>query len=55
MGDRYTKVVILCLTCLDEGDENFGDLIDDEINSDGVLMGVRFIKQVFLELENILT
>jgi hypothetical protein len=45
MGSRYARVVETCLTCLDEGNELFGDeaLFQDE---DGVLVAVRYIEQV---------
>jgi hypothetical protein len=52
MGDKYTSVVITCLTCLDPGNEDFGD--DEEMrDDDGVLVGVRFIEKVLLKLDEI--
>lgn len=52
MGDKYTSVVITCLTCLDDGNEDFGD--DKEMqDEDGVLVGVRFIEKVLLRLNEI--
>ncbi|KAK3985912.1 Serine/threonine-protein kinase-transforming protein Rmil [Cladorrhinum sp. PSN332] len=52
MGDRYTAVVVTCLTCLDPGNEDFGDpeYMRDE---DGILIGVRFIEKVLVQLGNI--
>jgi hypothetical protein len=45
MGDKYTEIVITCLTCLDGSDATFGD--DSEFkDADGVLIGVRFIEKV---------
>lgn len=52
MGDKYTAVVLSCLACLDEGNEDFGS--DGEMrDDDGVLIGVRFIEKVLLKLGNI--
>ncbi|KAF3018806.1 hypothetical protein E8E14_003445 [Neopestalotiopsis sp. 37M] len=52
MGDKYTSVVITCLTCLDEGNEDFGD--DQEMqDEDGILVGVRFIEKVLFRLSEI--
>lgn len=52
MGDKYTSVVVTCLTCLDPGNEDFGD--DEEMrDEDGILVGVRFIEKVLLKLEEI--
>ncbi|KAI1861561.1 hypothetical protein JX265_009528 [Neoarthrinium moseri] len=52
MGDKYTSVVITCLTCLDEGNEDFGDDCGMQ-DEDGVLVGVRFIEKVLLRLDGI--
>lgn len=52
MGDKYTSVVITCLTCLDDGNEDFGD--DKEMqDEDGILVGVRFIEKILLRLNEI--
>ncbi|KAK4166586.1 Serine/threonine-protein kinase-transforming protein Rmil [Cladorrhinum sp. PSN259] len=53
MGDRYTAVVVTCLTCLDPGNEDFGDP-ENMRDEDGILIGVRFIEKVLLQLGNIL-
>jgi hypothetical protein len=45
MGDRYTEIVITCLTCLDESNTDFGDVTEFE-DADGVLIGVRYIEKV---------
>lgn len=45
MGDRYEKVVINCLTCLDQDNADFGDQSEFE-DLDGVLMGVKYIEKV---------
>ena len=47
MGQRYTDVVISCLTCLDK-DNGFGDQSEFE-DQDGILVGVRYIEKVSLE------
>ncbi|KAJ6440645.1 het-s domain-containingprotein [Purpureocillium lavendulum] len=52
MGDKYTAVVIACLTCLDKDNEEFGSE-DDMRDDDGILIGVRFIEKVLLKLSSI--
>lgn len=51
-GDIYATVVLACLTCLDPGNEAFGDE-EDLKDEDGVLVGVRFIEQILMKLEKI--
>lgn len=45
MGEVYAEVMINCLTCLDDDNDDFGDEreFDDE---DGVAVGVRYIEKV---------
>jgi serine/threonine protein kinase len=45
MGDIYSKVVETCLTCLDEGNTEFGDPRDFE-DDDGVEVGSRYVKKI---------
>jgi hypothetical protein len=45
MGDKYTRVVVNCLACLDEGSLDFGDQSEFE-DQDGILIGVRHIEKV---------
>lgn len=45
MGDKYTEIVVTCLTCLDESNAAFGDDSEFE-DADGVLIGVRYIGKV---------
>jgi hypothetical protein len=45
IGERYTEIVVTCLTCLDESNTDFGDNSEFE-DADGVLIGVRFIEKV---------
>lgn len=52
MGDKFTAVVVTCLTCLDEGNEDFGDQ-SEMCDDDGILIGVRFIEKVLFKLSEI--
>ncbi|KAF2278166.1 uncharacterized protein EI97DRAFT_247271 [Westerdykella ornata] len=52
MGDKYTDVVVNCLTCLDEDNMDFGDQTEFE-DEDGILVGVRYIEKVLVQLNNI--
>ena len=47
MGAIYTNIVISCLTCLDQGNEGFGDIKEFE-DEDGIVVGVRYIEKVIL-------
>lgn len=52
MGDKYSAVVVTCLTCLDENNENF----DNEIQAhdeEEILVAVRFIETTLLKLNEI--
>ena len=52
MGTKYGKVVETCLTCLDEGNEDFGN--EEEFqDGDGVAVGVRYIEKVVAKLGEI--
>lgn len=52
MGERYTDIVTTCLTCLDNNNDGIGS--EAELNDeDGVLVGVRFIQQVLLKMDEI--
>ncbi|KAF1957171.1 hypothetical protein CC80DRAFT_525288 [Byssothecium circinans] len=52
MGDKYTEVVVNCLTCLDEDNVDFGDPSELE-DEDGVQIGVRFIEKILRKLNSI--
>ncbi|KAI1178841.1 hypothetical protein F4777DRAFT_535833 [Nemania sp. FL0916] len=52
MGRRYAAVVKTCLTCLDHDNTDFGDE-KDLVDSDGVLVGVRYIEKVLSRLNEI--
>ena len=45
MGSRYGRIVETCLTCLDEGNEGFGNM-DEFYDEDDVLVAVRYIERV---------
>ena len=55
LGRRYTDIVLLCLRCLDSGNgmgenENPSGAWTDE---DGVVIGVRFIENVLMKMQEI--
>lgn len=52
MGTRYSRVVETCLTCLDKGNEDFGDESEFQ-DEDGVAVGVRYIEKVVGKLGDI--
>jgi hypothetical protein len=45
MGNKYTDIVVSCLTCLDKDNEAFGDDKEFE-DEDGIIVGVRYIEKV---------
>lgn len=47
MGDRYSEVVVTCLTCLDEDNMGFGNDTESQ-DAQGIPVGVRFIEKVSL-------
>jgi serine/threonine protein kinase len=52
MGNKYSKVVETCLTCLDEDNEDFGD--DNEFqDEDGFAVGAMYIEKVVQRLGEI--
>jgi len=52
LGDLYTEIVLACLKCLDPGNAAFGDeqVLADE---DGILVGVRFIENILVRVNEI--
>lgn len=44
MGTKYARIVESCLTCLDLGNEDFGD--ESEFQGDDVIVAVRYIEKV---------
>jgi hypothetical protein len=52
MGERYTAVVVTCLTCLNPDNDDFGNEADMK-DEDGVLVGVRFIEKIIEKLNEI--
>jgi hypothetical protein len=51
MGDRYAEVVETCLTCLDKGNNEFGDDYDDD--PDGIHVGISYIENILGKLNAI--
>jgi serine/threonine protein kinase len=45
MGDKYTDIVVSCLTCLDESNPDFSDESEFR-DQDDVIIGVRYIEKV---------
>jgi serine/threonine protein kinase len=58
-GRRYTDIVLLCLRCLDPGNETdekekgFGVGSADWTDEDGLVIGVRFIENVLEKMQEI--
>jgi hypothetical protein len=51
MSNKYTMVVLHCLTCLDPGNSMFdGETTKDE---DGTVVGFRFVEEILLALSEI--
>lgn len=46
MGQTYTEIVTLCLTCLDFEETTLFGKEADLHDADGILVGVRFIEKV---------
>lgn len=53
MGERYTAVVVTCLTCLDDDNVDFADHDADMKDEDGILIGVKYIEKVLMRLDSI--
>ncbi|KAI4162743.1 MAG: hypothetical protein LQ342_003630 [Letrouitia transgressa] len=51
MGQRYTDIVVDCLTCLDD-DNAFGSK-DEFKDADGIEVGVRYIEKILQQLQEI--
>ncbi|KAF1837852.1 hypothetical protein BDW02DRAFT_82327 [Decorospora gaudefroyi] len=52
MGDKYTDIVVSCLTCLDESNPDFSN--ENEFkDQDDVVIGVRYIEKILMRLSNI--
>src|SRR6202012_1060081 len=45
MGNRYTQVVLACLTCLDKGTTALGEETEF-LDADGIVVAVRYIEKV---------
>ena len=46
MGQKYADIVRTCLTCLDEGNTDFGE--KDLNDEDGIIIGTRYMDKVGL-------
>lgn len=52
LGDIYTSIVIKCLTCLDPGSE-FVENQEAMRDSDGIILGVRFVETILTKISEI--
>jgi hypothetical protein len=52
LGDIYTDIVVACLTCMDPGNETFGNE-QELMDEDGILIGVKFVEAVLLRIADI--
>ncbi|KAI9372470.1 hypothetical protein BJX61DRAFT_533963 [Aspergillus egyptiacus] len=52
MGEKYTRVVVNCLTCMDPENEDFGDESEFE-DVFGIRIGVKYIEKILLQLGEI--
>ncbi|OCK79013.1 hypothetical protein K432DRAFT_330997 [Lepidopterella palustris CBS 459.81] len=52
MGTKYANIVETCLTCLDPDNTDFGDEREFQ-DSDGILVGVRYIEKILMQLNTI--
>ncbi|KAL6230637.1 hypothetical protein BDW75DRAFT_234242 [Aspergillus navahoensis] len=53
VGERYTAVVLACLCCLDESEDNAFREERSLQDSDGIVVGVRYIENVLFKLEEL--
>lgn len=52
MGDKYSSVVVTCLTCLDEDNDDFGTE-EEMADKEGILVAVRFMETILQKLNEI--
>jgi hypothetical protein len=52
MGDLYTEIVLACLTCLDPGNDAFGNE-QDMLDQHGIVVGVRFVEKILIKMNEI--
>ncbi|KAM0362017.1 hypothetical protein ACHAO7_011320 [Fusarium culmorum] len=52
MGDKYSRIVQTCLTCLDEDNPDFGNEEDFQ-DDDGTAVGMRYIEKVMDTLNDV--
>ncbi|KAL3443986.1 hypothetical protein BJX65DRAFT_311294 [Aspergillus insuetus] len=54
VGERYTSVVLACICCLDEDSEDNSFRYDKNLeDTDGIIVGVRYIENVLSKLEEL--
>lgn len=51
-GEMFAKIVMSCLTCLDEGNVDFAGLVE-EGGDDGITVGVRFVEKILARVGEI--
>jgi serine/threonine protein kinase len=52
MGDKYTNIVVSCLTCLDESNPDFSDQSEFQ-DEDDIIIGVRYIEKVSVSSDSL--
>ncbi|KAK7910734.1 hypothetical protein PG985_013215 [Apiospora marii] len=52
MGQRYTDVVMTCLTCLDVDNHGIGNEADVD-DTDGIIVAVRFVEKILIKIDEI--
>ncbi|KAJ5711452.1 hypothetical protein N7488_005608 [Penicillium malachiteum] len=53
VGEHYTEVVLSCLCCLDDSEDNLFRYEKGMQDRDGIIVGVRYIENVLLKLEEL--
>lgn len=60
MGNKYTDIVLLCLSYLDRGSVgSFGEMEGggfndvDMLDEDGIVVGVKYIERILLKIQEI--
>ncbi|KAI8623725.1 hypothetical protein F5Y19DRAFT_457253 [Xylariaceae sp. FL1651] len=53
-GDRYSDIVVKCLTCLDEKDsDGTGDVNETDSKDPKIVAGVKFIEEILLRVDEL--
>ena len=53
MGDRYAQVVVACLTCLDEENEDFGGPVSGAEDVDEDRVAICFVEKILSDLDQL--